>query len=52
MLPGQNVISGETVGVMLTGPVKNGTVEGVIVVKMNGEWVKVVGGPKVLPAGR
>jgi hypothetical protein len=48
----QTVLSGENVGVILTGQPTNGTVEGTVVVKLNGQWVRVVGGPKVVPAAR
>jgi len=46
------VLSGENIGVRLTGPVRSdGTVQGVLVVKVNGQWLSVVGGssPRLQP---
>ena len=47
------VLSGENVGVRVTGPPdQNGKAPGVIVVKINGQWVEVKSSPSVVPTVR
>ena len=50
-MPG--VLSGENVGVRLTGPRdKNGKVPGTLVVKINGQWVDVTSSLTIVGAGK
>lgn len=47
------VISGDNIGIRLTGASdKNGSVQGTLVVKINGRWVDVVSSPRLVPAGK
>jgi hypothetical protein len=47
------VLSGENVGVRVTGPPdQNGKVPGVLVVKINGQWVDVRSSPSVVSTVR
>jgi hypothetical protein len=43
------VMSGDNVGVRVTGEA-NGVVYGVLVVRVNGQWVEVAGVPRLTPA--
>jgi hypothetical protein len=48
-----HVISGADVGVRVTGPTdKEGRVPGVLVVKINGQWVDVISSSAVIGAGK
>lgn len=49
-----NVLSGEDVGIRVTGPAeKNGKVQGTLVVRINGKWVEVVTSSHgVVPLGK
>lgn len=47
------VIFGENVGIRVTGPSdRTGSVQGTLVVKVNGRWVDVVSPPRVIPSGK
>ncbi len=47
------VIFGENVGIRVTGPSdRAGSVQGTLVVKVNGRWVDVVSPTRVTPAGK
>jgi hypothetical protein len=47
------VIFGENVGIRVTGPSdRTGSVQGTLVVKVNGRWVDVVSPTRVTPAGK
>ena len=47
------VISGENTGIRLTGiSDRNGSVQGTLVAKINGQWVDVVSSSRVIPAGK
>jgi hypothetical protein len=47
------VLSGENIGIRLTGPAdRSGKVPGTLVVRINGKWVDVVSTPTVIGAGR
>jgi hypothetical protein len=46
---GGQVYSGDNIGIRVTGEVdRNGSVQGTLVVKMNGQWVNVSSAPKVV----
>jgi len=48
-----NVLSGENVGVRVTGHVdKNGKIAGTLVVKINGQWIDVVSAPGLVPMSK
>jgi hypothetical protein len=48
-----DVLSGENVGVRVTGPAdRNGKVPGTLVVKINGRWVDVVSSLTVVGVGK
>jgi len=46
---GGALLSGDDVGIRVTGQA-NGVAYGVLVVRLNGEWVEVAGAPRLTPA--